>query len=368
MGHTDVVPVNPDGWSRDPFGGELVDGFVWGRGAVDMLNLTASQAVAFRRLADSGLHAEGHAHLPRGRRRGGARHLGRRLAASSTSATRCTPTTCSPSRAGSRCRRRRAAAAGARGGEGHVLVEDHGARHAGPRRRSPSAPTTRWSPRPRSCAASPSTARRRRSTTRGGASSRACTSARAHAGAARPGRLRRRRSPTLPLGLARIAHACTHTTFAPTVAHGGTKTNVIPDRVDARGRHPHAARPDRRRRRARCCARRSAISPTRSRSSRTTTPSTASPIDTPLWDSLSRVTGRAVRGLGAGARRSWSGGTDNRFFRRAGSVGYGFGLFSAAARRSRTTPPCSTATTSASTRSRSLSTQLWLAVAHDFLE
>ncbi|MGZ4706870.1 MAG: M20/M25/M40 family metallo-hydrolase, partial [Acidimicrobiales bacterium] len=46
MGHTDVVPVNPDGWQRDPFGGELVDGTVWGRGAVDMLNLTASMAVA----------------------------------------------------------------------------------------------------------------------------------------------------------------------------------------------------------------------------------------------------------------------------------------------------------------------------------
>lgn len=26
MGHTDVVPVNRDGWSRDPFGGELIDG------------------------------------------------------------------------------------------------------------------------------------------------------------------------------------------------------------------------------------------------------------------------------------------------------------------------------------------------------
>ena len=26
MGHTDVVPVNEDGWSRDPFGGELVNG------------------------------------------------------------------------------------------------------------------------------------------------------------------------------------------------------------------------------------------------------------------------------------------------------------------------------------------------------
>ena len=51
MGHTDVVPVNPDGWDRDPFGGELIDGEVWGRGAVDMLNLTSSMAVAFRRLA-----------------------------------------------------------------------------------------------------------------------------------------------------------------------------------------------------------------------------------------------------------------------------------------------------------------------------
>ena len=46
MGHTDVVPVTPQHWTRDPFGGELVNGEVWGRGAVDMLNLTASQAVA----------------------------------------------------------------------------------------------------------------------------------------------------------------------------------------------------------------------------------------------------------------------------------------------------------------------------------
>ena len=40
--------------SRDPFGGELIDGEVWGRGAVDMLNVTASMAVAFRHLADEG--------------------------------------------------------------------------------------------------------------------------------------------------------------------------------------------------------------------------------------------------------------------------------------------------------------------------
>src|SRR5688500_17163824 len=59
MGHTDVVPVNPDGWTRDPFGAEIVDGFIWGRGAVDMLNITASQAVAFRRLAESGFTPKG---------------------------------------------------------------------------------------------------------------------------------------------------------------------------------------------------------------------------------------------------------------------------------------------------------------------
>src|SRR3954466_12487441 len=59
MGHTDVVPVSPDGWHEDPFGGELIDGEVWGRGAIDMLNLTASQAVAFRHLARSGFRPRG---------------------------------------------------------------------------------------------------------------------------------------------------------------------------------------------------------------------------------------------------------------------------------------------------------------------
>lgn len=59
MGHTDVVPVNAAGWSRDPFGGELVDGEVWGRGAIDMLNITSSMAVAFRELARRGWRPKG---------------------------------------------------------------------------------------------------------------------------------------------------------------------------------------------------------------------------------------------------------------------------------------------------------------------
>ena len=49
MGHTDVVPVNASGWFEDPFGGEVIDGFVWGRGAVDMLNQTAAMAAVFKR-------------------------------------------------------------------------------------------------------------------------------------------------------------------------------------------------------------------------------------------------------------------------------------------------------------------------------
>jgi acetylornithine deacetylase/succinyl-diaminopimelate desuccinylase-like protein len=64
MGHTDVVPVHAGGWREDPFGGEVIrnaDGIdeVWGRGAVDMLNLTASMAVAFRDLADRGIRPRG---------------------------------------------------------------------------------------------------------------------------------------------------------------------------------------------------------------------------------------------------------------------------------------------------------------------
>jgi len=64
MGHTDVVPVSPDGWDNDPFGGELIttsDGVteVWGRGAVDMLNVTSSMLVAFREVVRSGRRLSG---------------------------------------------------------------------------------------------------------------------------------------------------------------------------------------------------------------------------------------------------------------------------------------------------------------------
>ncbi|OLT26052.1 hypothetical protein BJF83_04000 [Nocardiopsis sp. CNR-923] len=40
-GHLDVVPAAPDDWTRHPFAGEIADGCVWGRGAVDMKNMNA---------------------------------------------------------------------------------------------------------------------------------------------------------------------------------------------------------------------------------------------------------------------------------------------------------------------------------------
>jgi acetylornithine deacetylase/succinyl-diaminopimelate desuccinylase-like protein len=59
MGHTDVVPVTPSGWRHDPFGGEVIEGEVWGRGAIDMLDVTASMAVAVKHLLASGFTPKG---------------------------------------------------------------------------------------------------------------------------------------------------------------------------------------------------------------------------------------------------------------------------------------------------------------------
>ena len=51
LSHTDVVPAPPEGWTHDPFGAEVADGFVWGRGAVDMKSMVAMELVVMRLLA-----------------------------------------------------------------------------------------------------------------------------------------------------------------------------------------------------------------------------------------------------------------------------------------------------------------------------
>ncbi len=60
VGHSDVVPADPRDWSHPPFGGVLDDdGYLWGRGAVDMKNEVAARTAAMASLARSGWRGTG---------------------------------------------------------------------------------------------------------------------------------------------------------------------------------------------------------------------------------------------------------------------------------------------------------------------
>lgn len=53
-GHLDVVPANASDWSVDPFCGDIIDGMIWGRGAVDMKNMDAMILATVRDWARTG--------------------------------------------------------------------------------------------------------------------------------------------------------------------------------------------------------------------------------------------------------------------------------------------------------------------------
>ena len=53
-GHLDVVPADARNWSIDPFGGEIRDGMLWGRGAVDMKDMDAMMLTALRDIIGAG--------------------------------------------------------------------------------------------------------------------------------------------------------------------------------------------------------------------------------------------------------------------------------------------------------------------------
>jgi acetylornithine deacetylase/succinyl-diaminopimelate desuccinylase-like protein len=57
--HTDTVLADPAEWERDPWSGDLVDGEVWGRGALDMKGQVAASAVAFASLQREGFAPSG---------------------------------------------------------------------------------------------------------------------------------------------------------------------------------------------------------------------------------------------------------------------------------------------------------------------
>src|SRR5438552_18032481 len=54
LGHVDTVLAEPSEWRHDPWSGDVADGYLWGRGALDMKSQVAAEAVAGATLARQG--------------------------------------------------------------------------------------------------------------------------------------------------------------------------------------------------------------------------------------------------------------------------------------------------------------------------
>src|SRR6266513_988389 len=54
LGHVDTVLADPSEWTHDPWSGEVADGFLWGRGALDMKSQVAAEVAAAASLAREG--------------------------------------------------------------------------------------------------------------------------------------------------------------------------------------------------------------------------------------------------------------------------------------------------------------------------
>jgi len=59
LSHLDVVAASAEEWSVDPFGGVVEDGFVWGRGAVDMKGMTAIEVMVMKLLKKNNVKLKG---------------------------------------------------------------------------------------------------------------------------------------------------------------------------------------------------------------------------------------------------------------------------------------------------------------------
>lgn len=327
MGHTDVVPVNPAGWSRDPFGGELVDGEVWGRGAIDMLNITASMAVAFRQLAASGWRPKGTliyfgvADEEAGGKWGAEWMCDQHWDAiksdyvltemggwSSVGTDNVRRVVVNTGEKGIAWRRLRVSGTPAHGsmpfGADNALVKAAEVVRRLAVYRPAAQISDVWKaqvgamPLPEDL----------------------------KAGLIDPARIWST-IETLPPALARTCHAHTHTTFSPNVVHGGQKTNMIPDMVEIEvdirtvpgttqadvDTHLHEALGE--------LAHHVEISALQQNDA------TDSPRGNALWDAVGNATQVAfpdaelLPGMIVG-------GTDARFFRQKGAIAYGAGLFS----------------------------------------
>jgi acetylornithine deacetylase/succinyl-diaminopimelate desuccinylase-like protein len=365
MGHTDVVPVTPAHWTRDPFGGDLVNGEIWGRGALDMLNLTASQAVALNALAGRGWR-------PRGtlvylacadEEAGGAlgagyvvkRHWdalranylltenGGTVSANGDELN----VTVHVGEKGVAWRRLRVKGTPGHGsmpyGADNALVKAaHVVSRLADYRPAPYVDDL-WRAFVGSLGLDPAVT----------------------AALVDPSRVDEAIA-RLPASLARLAWSNTHTTFSPNLCRGGVKTNVIPDVVDIEvdirtipgdnedevRRHLDKALSD--------------LSEEVEVDRLFSKPASVSPTGTPLWDVLGRVVGAHY----PGARllpRLIVGFTDAPYFRERGAIAYGFGLFSRALTAEVMSSRFHGNDERIDVESLALTTQAWLDVCEQFL-
>ena len=328
MGHTDVVPVTLEHWTRDPFGGELVNGEVWGRGALDMLNLTASQAVALKALArrPGGWRPRGTlVYLACADEEAGgilgAGHVCKRHWDSLRADYLLTENggivsqqgdelnvTVHVGEKGVAWRRLRV-----KGTPGHGSMP-YGADNALVKAAHVVSRLAEYRPAPyvddlwRAFVGSLD------------------VDSVVKAALIDPSRVDESIAQ-LPAGLAKFAWSATHTTFSPNMCRGGVKTNVIPDVVDIEvdirtipgdsedevRRHLDKALGD--------------LTDDVAVEKLFSKPASVSPTGTPLWE----VLGRVVDAHYPGARllpRLIVGFTDAPYFREHGAIAYGFGLFS----------------------------------------
>jgi acetylornithine deacetylase/succinyl-diaminopimelate desuccinylase-like protein len=324
VGHLDVVPASPTGWSHDPFGADLEDGIVWGRGAVDMLNLTAAMVVATRRLATSGFRPRGTLVLAAvADEEAGGVHGAEWLLAHHpelVDADMVLSESGGIPAPGPNGTTRRA-----------VMVAEKGIAWSRLRVRGTpghgSRPFRTDNALVKAARVVAALADYPVPTTIGPVWREFVAASGLPAALAEPSGVEELCATSEDLRLARLAHACTHLTISPNVAVGGTKTNIIPDEVvlevDFRTLPGQGIEDVR-----------AILADALGELAEDVTleviqdqPASASPAAGPLWEALERVatglTGptRLVPGM-------LTGGTDARLWRQRGAVAYGVGLFS----------------------------------------
>jgi len=327
MGHTDVVPVSLSGWQRDPFAAELVDGIVWGRGAIDMLNLTSTMAVAIHRLAKSGWRPRGTLiYLAVADEEAGGFLGAGHLVEHHADAVKCDYVITEsggvpiPTKAGHTLK----VTVGEKGGNWRRLIVHGTPGHGSRPFKTDNALVTAAKVVQRLAEYRPKA--RILDAWRGYVQSLHLEPGLTEA-LTDPDRVYEAVCDLDNLALAREAHACTHTTFSPNVVHGGSKINVVPDRVaievDVRalpGVSPLDVDAMLKEALGDLASRVDIEAPRSQDGSRT-------PLQSPLVDAMARVTQKLVPGSKIIPRMT-SGGTDARYFRWKNIPSYGFALHS----------------------------------------